>query len=219
MVHEKPVIEFVAIKRRDNGQWALPGVRDQHWLGSGHSMWLSYNLVSYLQGFQMPFLCMFLTCENMAKLLIILPCSINPYDSKVSWSNHGKCIWLTAFQYYCWGCYHNEDCCVTLVLSCQGMVDPGDNVTNTLKKEFGEEALSSMEMSEEEREHLHTSLAELFKHGHEVTTTNGMRSYSHKFMTSIFTNITFLCVPFVEAFSPVYRYYWYHSFLPCGCCS
>ena len=49
------------------------------------------------------------------------------------------------------------------------MVDPGDNVTNTLKKEFGEEALNSMELvSEEEREYLHTSLAELFQHGHEV---------------------------------------------------
>jgi len=46
-----------------------------------------------------------------------------------------------------------------------GMVDPGDTVTNTLKKEFGEEALNSMDLSPEENKRLHESLEELFQHG------------------------------------------------------
>lgn len=47
----------------------------------------------------------------------------------------------------------------------QGMVDPGDNVTNTLKKEFGEEALNSLELSPEENKKIHDSLEDLFCHG------------------------------------------------------
>ena len=51
----------------------------------------------------------------------------------------------------------------------QGKVDPGDTVTNTLKKEFGEEALNSMDLSPEENKRLHESLEELFQHGTVVT--------------------------------------------------
>lgn len=47
----------------------------------------------------------------------------------------------------------------------QGMVDPGDTVTNTLKKEFGEEALNSLELSPEENKRIHDSLEDLFHHG------------------------------------------------------
>lgn len=49
-----------------------------------------------------------------------------------------------------------------------GMVDPGDTVSNTLKKEFGEEALNSMEMSASESRRLQAKLENLFKHGTEV---------------------------------------------------
>ena len=49
------------------------------------------------------------------------------------------------------------------------MVDPGDTVTNTLKKEFGEEALNSMEMQPDEKERLRKTLEELFCHGTTVT--------------------------------------------------
>lgn len=45
------------------------------------------------------------------------------------------------------------------------MVDPGDTVTNTLKKEFGEEALNSLELSPEENKRIHDSLEDLFHHG------------------------------------------------------
>jgi len=49
-----------------------------------------------------------------------------------------------------------------------GMVDPGDTVTNTLKKEFGEEALNSLELSPEENKRIHDSLEDLFDHGNTV---------------------------------------------------
>lgn len=45
------------------------------------------------------------------------------------------------------------------------MVDPGDTVTNTLKKEFGEEALNSLEVSPEENKRIQESLEHLFHHG------------------------------------------------------
>lgn len=49
-----------------------------------------------------------------------------------------------------------------------GMVDPGDTVTNTLKKEFGEEALNSLELSPEENERILESLEDLFHQGNTV---------------------------------------------------
>ena len=52
--------------------------------------------------------------------------------------------------------------------STQGMVDPGDTVTNTLKKEFGEEALNSLELSPEESKRILDSLEDLFQQGNTV---------------------------------------------------
>lgn len=46
-----------------------------------------------------------------------------------------------------------------------GMVDPGDTVTNTLKKEFGEEALNSMDLTQDDNKRLHETLEDLFQHG------------------------------------------------------
>ena len=46
-----------------------------------------------------------------------------------------------------------------------GMVECGDTVSLTLKKEFGEEALNSMEMSEGEQAETKKHLDEMFKHG------------------------------------------------------
>ncbi|KJE90147.1 Gk5 protein [Capsaspora owczarzaki ATCC 30864] len=71
LVDGKPVLEFVAIKRKDNGQWAIPG----------------------------------------------------------------------------------------------GMVEPGDTVSATLKKEFGEEAMNSVEASEERKKELETQIDQLFGNG------------------------------------------------------
>lgn len=46
-----------------------------------------------------------------------------------------------------------------------GMVEPGDTVSLTLKKEFGEEALNSLEASAEEKERIQKDLDELFHNG------------------------------------------------------
>ena len=58
---------------------------------------------------------------------------------------------------------------IDLLVILQGMVEPGDTVTNTLKKEFGEEALNSLELSTEENKLLHKKLEDLFSHGNLVT--------------------------------------------------
>ncbi len=48
------------------------------------------------------------------------------------------------------------------------MVDPGEKVSVTLKREFMEEALNSEELSEAKRNELHEKLKELFDNGVEV---------------------------------------------------
>ena len=48
------------------------------------------------------------------------------------------------------------------------MVDPGDTVSRTLKKEFGEEAMNSLEASEEEKKRIEKEITALFKEGQEV---------------------------------------------------
>ena len=48
------------------------------------------------------------------------------------------------------------------------MVDPGDTVSRTLRKEFGEEAMNTLEASPEEKQQIETQINELFKGGHKV---------------------------------------------------
>ena len=48
------------------------------------------------------------------------------------------------------------------------MVDPGEAVSVTLKREFGEEALNSMEASLEEKHEIEEAIRDLFEHGQEV---------------------------------------------------
>jgi len=48
------------------------------------------------------------------------------------------------------------------------MVDPGEKVSVTLKREFMEEALNSEELSEAKQNELHEKLKELFDNGVEV---------------------------------------------------
>jgi ADP-ribose pyrophosphatase len=48
------------------------------------------------------------------------------------------------------------------------MVDPGEKVTLTLKREFTEEALNGLEMGLTEKERIKGKLDELFAHGQEV---------------------------------------------------
>ncbi len=48
------------------------------------------------------------------------------------------------------------------------MVDAGENISVTLKREFSEEALNALEATEEERKRIEASIADLFRHGREV---------------------------------------------------
>lgn len=48
------------------------------------------------------------------------------------------------------------------------MVEAGDTVSATLKKEFGEEAMNSLEASEERKKELESLINELFKSGTKV---------------------------------------------------
>jgi len=49
-----------------------------------------------------------------------------------------------------------------------GMVDPGEAVTVTCKREFGEEALNSEGVSADEKKKIEEQVHELFKHGEEI---------------------------------------------------
>ena len=48
------------------------------------------------------------------------------------------------------------------------MVDPGDTVSATLKKEFGEEAMNSLEASPEEKKKIEEQINVLFSQGEQV---------------------------------------------------
>lgn len=47
-------------------------------------------------------------------------------------------------------------------------MDAGETVSATLKREFGEEALNSIEATEQEKEEIETQINELFKAGDQV---------------------------------------------------
>lgn len=53
------------------------------------------------------------------------------------------------------------------------MVEAGDTVSATLKKEFGEEAMNSLEASEERKKELEGLINELFKTGTKVREEGG----------------------------------------------
>ena len=49
------------------------------------------------------------------------------------------------------------------------MVEPGDTVSNTIKKEFGEEAMNSLQATPEEKKKIEEQINELFWHGEKVS--------------------------------------------------
>ena len=59
-------------------------------------------------------------------------------------------------------------CTETVILLSQGMVETGDTVSKTLKKEFSEEALCSQDASFEERERISEQLEAFFSRGLKV---------------------------------------------------
>ena len=52
------------------------------------------------------------------------------------------------------------------------MIDPGELVSETLKREFGEEAMNSLEAGSVEKAKLKNEVAEFFKNGSEVCGTS-----------------------------------------------
>ena len=55
-------------------------------------------------------------------------------------------------------------------ISLKGMVEPGDNVSATLKKEFGEEAMNFLEASDDEKQQIEEQIGKLFHGGEKVGT-------------------------------------------------
>ena len=51
----------------------------------------------------------------------------------------------------------------------QGMVDAGENLSVTLKREFGEEALNTLEVSESQRDLIKDQIDKIFTKGIEVS--------------------------------------------------
>lgn len=51
----------------------------------------------------------------------------------------------------------------------QGMVDAGESLSVTLKREFGEEALNTLEVPNEQRDFIKQHLDQIFKSGTEVS--------------------------------------------------
>lgn len=49
------------------------------------------------------------------------------------------------------------------------MVEPGSLVSATIKQEFGEEAMNSLEMSEEEKKEMHDKIEDFLSHGDKVS--------------------------------------------------
>ena len=59
----------------------------------------------------------------------------------------------------------------------QGMVDPGENRTATLIREFGEEACNSLEASAEQKAKITQLLTELFSSGDTVSSSRKVKRF------------------------------------------
>ncbi len=57
----------------------------------------------------------------------------------------------------------------SLILKIKGMVDAGENISQTLKREFAEETLDSIGLAENERKFVLQALDEVLKKGIEVS--------------------------------------------------
>ena len=69
-------------------------------------------------------------------------------------------------------------------------MDPGEFVSVTLKREFGEEALNSQELSDEEKHKMEETISELFHNGTEVSCEVVIHYHASSFS---YTGICRLC--------------------------
>jgi len=60
---------------------------------------------------------------------------------------------------------------VQLMLDVQGMVDPGEVVSTTVKREFVEEAMNSLALSEDDQNRLYQQIGDFFKKYTKVSET------------------------------------------------
>lgn len=127
-VSKRPLLQFVSIKRKDCGEWAIPGV-----------------------GAFFAFLFQALLMRSVC-LLFIVPTMI------CSQPRRGR-VWVVSGYVRC--------PCDLLVYVCvlvlQGMVDPGEQVSLTLQREFSEEALNSLAVPPSERAKIQERITKLFK--------------------------------------------------------
>lgn len=108
-VSKRPLLQFVSIKRKDCGEWAIPGVG------------------------------IFFFCISFSSFI----------DEVCLFSFH--CAYLDMLTL-----------CVNMLVS-QGMVDPGEQVSLTLQREFSEEALNSLAVPPSERAKILERISKLFK--------------------------------------------------------
>ena len=143
----KPVLEFVAVKRKDCDEWAIPGVsycnKVKQFLFAMCVQYEQMHFEYYIEHILNACIEVqdFATCSHCLTQFAVATCT---YISELRNCNFVPCI------------------------CCQGMVDPGDTVSATLKKEFGEEAMNSLEVSPDEKKKIEEQINQLFSQGEEV---------------------------------------------------
>ena len=120
----KPILQFVAIQRKDNKEWAIPGV------------WIILLRQQLHQ--------IYSSLDFKVHLSVIA----NSHDVETFFETALIILWQTILK---------------------GMVDPGELVSATLKREFAEEALNSLEADEEEKDAIRNAVDEVFQNGVEVS--------------------------------------------------
>ena len=65
----------------------------------------------------------------------------------------------------------------------QGMVDPGEVVTTTVKREFIEEAMDSMALSEDDQRRINQQISDFFKNYSEVRCRRFLKLFNEKGIT------------------------------------
>jgi len=71
----------------------------------------------------------------------------------------------------------------------QGMVDPGEVVTTTVKREFIEEAMDSLALSEDDQHRLNQQISDFFKKNSEVSQWECKTAWQQVNKTVVFLNL------------------------------
>lgn len=84
---------------------------------------------------------------------------------------------------------------IDTLLTMKGMVDPGELVTTTLKREFAEEALNSLELDDQAKDDISKAVDKVFQNGVEVCPTQFKRYslLSNKYLYMYFSMYMYMC--------------------------